>query len=149
MGILDSILHAFTGAAQQAPTPAEGTTPGQDDNTKYPPPAKPDDEGPDAPGQLDTPAGEPAPAPQPSTPDVNSILAGLAAKTGATDYQHSVVDLMHLFGVDSSLGAREELAHELGYTGDTSDTAAMNEWLHAKLMENIAEHGGKLALGGA
>ena len=39
------------------------------------------------------------------------------------------------------------LAKELGYTGDTSDTATMNEWLHQKVMENIQQHGGKLDLG--
>ena len=51
---------------------------------------------------------------------------------------------MKLLNLDSSLSARKELAGELGYTGDTSDSATMNIWLHKQVMQKLAENGGKL-----
>ncbi|SEQ41063.1 protein of unknown function [Faunimonas pinastri] len=60
------------------------------------------------------------------------------------DWKHSIVDLMKALDLDSSLGARKELASDLHYTGDTSDSAAMNMWLHKALMQKLAENGGKL-----
>jgi len=36
------------------------------------------------------------------------------------------------------------LAKELAYTGDTSDSAKMNIWLHRQVMQKIAENGGQL-----
>jgi hypothetical protein len=51
---------------------------------------------------------------------------------------------MKLLDMDSSLTARKELAHELHYTGDTSDSASMNIWLHKEVMTKFAENGGKL-----
>mgnify|MGYP001434249263 CR=1 FL=1 len=54
------------------------------------------------------------------------------------------VQLMKALGLDSSLGARKELAKELHFDGDTSDSASMNIWLHKKMMEMIAANGGKL-----
>ncbi|MBW8911586.1 MAG: DUF3597 family protein, partial [Sphingomonas sp.] len=47
------------------------------------------------------------------------------------------VDLMKAIGQDSSLDARKQLATELGYTGDQSDTATMNIWLHQKTMDKL------------
>ncbi len=41
-------------------------------------------------------------------------------------------------------GARKELAKELGYTGDTNDSASMNIWLHKQVMAKLAANGGKL-----
>jgi hypothetical protein len=49
---------------------------------------------------------------------------------------------MKLLGLDSSLGARKELATELGYTGDMSDSASMNIWLHKQVMTKLAANGG-------
>ena len=46
--------------------------------------------------------------------------------------------------LDSSLENRKELARELGYTGDTGDSAAMNIWLHKRVMKELAAHGGKV-----
>ena len=60
------------------------------------------------------------------------------------DWRHSIVDLMKLLGIDSSLNARKTLAQELHYTGDTSDSAAMNVWLHRQVMQKLAENGGKV-----
>jgi len=76
---------------------------------------------------------------------VESVLSGMAAKKGQKlDWDHSIVDLMKLLDLDSSLGARKELAKELHYTGDTSDSAKMNVWLHKQVMQKLAENGGKV-----
>ncbi|MBB3950707.1 hypothetical protein GGQ76_002001 [Aureimonas jatrophae] len=60
------------------------------------------------------------------------------------DWRHSIVDTMKALGLDSSLGERKELAEELGYTGDTADSAAMNVWLQKALMRKLAENGGQV-----
>jgi len=51
---------------------------------------------------------------------------------------------MKLLGIDSSLQNRKDLAKELGYTGDTNDSAAMNIWLHKRVMKELAANGGKV-----
>jgi hypothetical protein len=77
--------------------------------------------------------------------DVEAVLTGMASKAGQTlDWRHSIVDLMKLLGLDSSLSARKELAQELGYSGDTNDSASMNIWLHKQVMQKLAENGGKV-----
>jgi hypothetical protein len=77
--------------------------------------------------------------------DVTAILDKLtAANTQKLDWRHSIVDLMKLVGMDSSLGARRELAADLKYSGDTGDTATMNIWLHKEVMKKLAENGGKV-----
>ena len=53
------------------------------------------------------------------------------------DWQNSIVDLMKLLGLDSSLSARADLAHELGYPGKIDGSAAMNEWLHEQVMAKV------------
>ena len=60
------------------------------------------------------------------------------------NWRESIVDLMKLFKLDSSLGARKELAKELGYTGALDGSAAMNIWLHQQVMRKLAENGGKV-----
>jgi len=97
-----------------------------------------------APATAGSPAA-PAPAAGGAPVDVEAILTGLAAKAGQTlDWRKSIVDLMKLLNLDSSLGARKELAKELGYTGDTNDSATMNIWLHKQVMQKLAENGGKV-----
>ncbi len=77
--------------------------------------------------------------------DVEAVLTDLAAKKGQTlDWRKSIVDLMKLLDLDSSLAARKELAQELNYTGDTSDSASMNVWLHKQVMAKLAASGGKV-----
>ena len=77
--------------------------------------------------------------------DVEAVLSGMATKKGQKlDWQHSTVDLMKVLDLDSSLAARKELAKELNYTGDTSDSAKMNVWLHKQVMHKLAENGGKV-----
>ena len=69
----------------------------------------------------------------------------MAAKNSEKlDWRHSIVDLMKLIGVDSSLSARKELAKELNYSGDTSDSASMNIWLHKEVIKKLAANGGKV-----
>ena len=98
------------------------------------------------------PAAAPAPATPtdaPATPatsvDVAAILDGLAAKNPEKlDWKKSIVDLMKLVGMDSSFGARKQLAQELNYTGDPNDSASMNVWLHKQVLIKISENGGKV-----
>ncbi len=86
-----------------------------------------------------------ASATTPPVVDVTAILDGLAAKNPEKlEWRKSIVDLMKLVGMDSSLSARKELAAELHYTGDTSDSAKMNIWLHKEVIKKIAENGGKV-----
>lgn len=89
------------------------------------------------------PAAGGAPAAQPV--DVAPILdKAVAAKGEKLDWRRSIVDLMKALDIDSSLSARKELAKELGYTGDTNDSASMNIWLHKQVMTKLAANGGKL-----
>lgn len=85
----------------------------------------------------------PAPAPAPATAeDIDARLAKIAADKGApSNYKTSIVDLMKLLNLDSSLANRTELAKELGYTGDTNDSATMNIWLHGEVMKSLATRG--------
>ena len=77
--------------------------------------------------------------------DVAAVLSALAAKNKEKlDWRKSIVDLMKLLNLDSGLGARKELAKELGYTGDTNDSATMNIWLHKQVMQKLAANGGKV-----
>ena len=91
------------------------------------------------------PAQAPATQPASQPVDVEASLEGMAAKSGQKlNWRTSIVDLMKLVGMDSSLENRKELARELGYTGDTGDSAAMNIWLHKRVMKELAAHGGKV-----
>ncbi len=94
-------------------------------------------------------AGDAAPASSGAaaapTVDVAPILdKAVAAKGEKLDWRRSIVDLMKALDIDSSLGARKELAKELGYTGDTNDSASMNIWLHKQVMAKLAANGGKV-----
>jgi Domain of unknown function (DUF3597) len=102
-----------------------------------------------APVVQPTTAAAPAPAAAAPAPmaevDVEAILNGLASKNPEKlNWKTSIVDLMKLLGLDSSLGQRKELAKELGYTGDTGDSASMNIWLHRQVMNKLAANGGKV-----
>jgi hypothetical protein len=79
------------------------------------------------------------------TVEVAPILdKAVAAKGEKLEWRTSIVDLMKALDIDSSLGARKELAKELGYTGDSNDSASMNIWLHKQVMAKLAANGGKL-----
>ncbi len=96
-----------------------------------------------APGGAAAPgAGSAAPA---QSVDVAPILdKAVAAKGEKLEWRTSIVDLMKALDIDSSLGARKELAKELAYSGDTNDSATMNVWLHKQVMSKLAANGGKL-----
>ena len=97
-------------------------------------------------------ASSQASAPSPAAPvasdapvDVEAVLTDLASKSSQKlDWRNSIVDLMKLVGMDSSLAQRKDLAKELGYTGDTNDSATMNIWLHKQVMKKMSENGGKV-----
>ncbi len=67
-----------------------------------------------------------------------------AAHPEKLDWKRSIVDLMKLLDMDSSLASRKELAAELHYPGDTSDSAKMNLWLHQQVLKKLTENGGKV-----
>jgi hypothetical protein len=90
------------------------------------------------------PAGAAAAKPI-SRADVEAILQKLAAEQREDlDWRRSIVDLMKLLKLDSGLGARKQLAQELGYTGALDGSAEMNVWLHKQVMVKLAESGGKV-----
>lgn len=92
-------------------------------------------------------APDAAAAPKQNMPevDVEQVLNGMAQSAGQTlNWRTSIVDLMKLLGLDNSLQARKELAGELGYSGDTNDSASMNVWLHRQVMNKLAANGGKV-----
>ncbi|HEY0850534.1 MAG TPA: DUF3597 domain-containing protein [Bradyrhizobium sp.] len=123
MSIFGTIMNAIFGSKASA-TPAGGAASG----------------GAASGGTAAAPASAPA-----QTVDVAPILdKAVAAKGEKLDWKHSIVDLMKALDIDSSLSARKELAKELGYTGDTSDSASMNVWLHKQVMAKLAANGGKL-----
>ena len=90
-------------------------------------------------------SGGAAAAPAAATVDVAPILdKAVAAKGEKLAWRTSIVDLMKALDIDSSFAARKELAKELGYTGDSNDSASMNIWLHKQVMTKFAANGGKL-----
>jgi len=90
-------------------------------------------------------AGGSAAAAPAATVDVAPILdKAVAAKGEKLEWRTSIVDLMKALDIDSSFAARKELAKELGYTGDSNDSASMNIWLHKEVLKKLAENGGKV-----
>ncbi len=77
--------------------------------------------------------------------DVEAVLTNLSSKNPQKlNWKTSIVDLMKLLDIDSSLANRKELATELGYPGDMNDSAAMNVWLHRRVMQELQRSGGKV-----
>jgi len=134
MSVFESIKNAIFGrSASVAATPAPAATappqPSSSPSTAFTQPGA----RPSAPPSVQQPV------------DVEAILNGLAAKNPQKlNWQQSIVDLMKLLGLDPSLQNRTALAKELGYTGDTADTATMNMWLQKQVMAKLAESGGKV-----
>ena len=103
-----------------------------------------------SPGATTAPAapasggGNPASTPAQAI-DIAPVLdKAVADKKEKLQWRTSIVDLMKALDIDSSLSARKELAKELGYTGDTGDSASMNVWLHKQVMTKLAANGGKV-----
>lgn len=92
-------------------------------------------------------AAAPAAAPAPAAPakisspaEVEQRIAAIAAARGGSyNWKQSIVDLMKLLNLDSSLGARKQLATELGYSGALDGSAEMNTWLHKQVMEKLGK----------
>jgi hypothetical protein len=134
MSIFSSIKDAIFGRQDGAPV----ATPGM----------------PRTPTSMPPTDGKVAPAGIPASPadakwgrtepvDVQTILDARAATNAQKlNWQTSIVDLMKLLGLDASLANRKTLAHELGFTGDTNDSASMNIWLHKRVMQELAKNGG-------
>ena len=102
--------------------------------------AAPEPAAPAAPqAEATAPAPQSAPAAAPEQIDPEAALQKIADSKGDPDlnWQTSIVDLMKLIGMDSSLSNRQELATELGYSGEKDGSAEMNEWLHTKVMDKI------------
>ncbi|MFC4624776.1 DUF3597 domain-containing protein [Daeguia caeni] len=129
MGIFDTIKNAIWGKAEAA-TPESPAA----ETAASPAP------------EAQSPASSPA-APA-ATVDVGAILdAAVKASGQKLNWKTSIVDLMKALNLDSSLEHRKALAKELGYTGDTNDSATMNVWLHKQVLEKLKENGGKLPAG--
>jgi Domain of unknown function (DUF3597) len=81
-----------------------------------------------------------------SAVDVVSKLESLAAAHAEKlNWKVSIVDLMKLLGLDSSFGARKELATELSCPADKmADSAQMNMWLHKTVLQKLADNGGNI-----
>ena len=105
---------------------------------------------PAAPAPTAAPVAPAAPAaPAAATPAQEVDVAGILdfmndQRAQKLNWRTSIVDLMKLVGLESSLAERKELADELGYTGDKSDSASMNIWLHAQVIQKIRDNGGRL-----
>jgi hypothetical protein len=106
-----------------------------------------------APPPAPTPQTQPTPttpqqeahAQAPAPVDIEAVLEDMAENNPQKlNWRTSIVDLMKLVGMESSLQERKELADELGYTGDKSDSAAMNIWLHKAVLKKLSENGGKV-----
>ena len=126
MGILSNIFHKIFPSSHPANTGAAGTAPA---------------------APTATTAATAAPAAPSAAPiaevDVESILNNMSGAAGL-NWRTSIVDLLKLLGLDSSLQSRKDLAQELHYTGDTTDSASMNIWLHRQVMNKLAANGGKV-----
>lgn len=130
MSIFSRIKDAILGGKAAASTPRQAPKPSA--------PAAP-------PPKASTTTAPTSPPAQAAPVDVEAVLQQMASQQNQKlNWRTSIVDLMKLVGLDSSLENRKELARELGYTGDTADSAAMNVWLHKKVMTQLAAHGGKV-----
>jgi hypothetical protein len=88
---------------------------------------------------------DPTAAPPPGTltgKQIVSVLSSMAATNSQElHWQTSIVHLMKLLGIDPSLSNLQQLAQELAYKGDTSDSTAMNVWLHGAVMRKLTQGG--------
>ena len=131
MGLFKNLMNKIFHAGANAEAPHDAYRPDQ------PRPAA---------GAGAQPAATAAPTATAQGPvDIAAVLDRMAAANPEKlDWKHSIVDLMKLVGMDSSLAERKELAADLKYTGDMSDSATMNMWLHKEVMKRLAENGGKV-----
>jgi len=135
MSVFGNIVSAIFGSKHAA-----GMTAAAGPSSSSPPPSSPATS-----ASAGTAAGATAAAKPISKADVEAILAKLADEQDEDlDWKSSIVDLMKLLKLDSGLGARKQLAKELGYTGALDGSAAMNVWLQKQVMTKLAQSGGKV-----
>ena len=139
MSIFGDIMSAIFGRSAKAETPAAGTAAPSASAASKASPA------PSGTVTREGPAPE-GPKVEWSEPvDVKAVLLGLSkSKKQKVNYDKSIVDLLKLLDLDSSLTARQELAAELGYSGNTKGSSKMNVWLHKEVMRQLAANGGKV-----
>ena len=80
--------------------------------------------------------------------DATAVLTEMARNSKGMEslnWKESIVDLLKLLKMDSGIDARKQLARELGYDGDGSDSAKMNVWLHERVMQRLAQNDGKFS----
>jgi hypothetical protein len=127
MSIFDSIKKAIfgQGAKEASAHPSTGS----------PPPMRP----------VNTTPAAPTAPPKIEPVDIEAVMKDYEARSSQKlNWRTSIVDLLKLLGIDSSLQNRKALSEELGFDGDNSDSAAMNVWLHKRVMQKLAESGGKV-----
>lgn len=138
MSIFGTIVSKLFGKADAAEKPADAAVPDAGGQVAV---ANPD---PVSPSAAVAPAAPSQAAPLAGV-DVASIMDRLVSESGQKlEWRTSIVDMMKALGMDSSLDHRKQLAGELGYTGDTNDSATMNIWLHKEVMKALAANGGTL-----
>jgi Domain of unknown function (DUF3597) len=72
--------------------------------------------------------------------DIETALDRLAARAPqALQWRTSVIDLLKVVGVEPSYRNRKDLAIELGYQRDLSDSVVMSIWLHKELLKRLAK----------
>lgn len=138
MSIFGSIMNRIF-HHEQAGGPTGGNPAPAAQATAAPSPAP----GSDTPQQADTPlsggqTGAAAPV------DVGAVLSSMAAMAdnGGGNYRSSIVDLLKLLGLDSSLDARRQLAHELDVHAGEAGSAEENIALHRAVIDKLAANGG-------
>ncbi|WP_439135727.1 DUF3597 domain-containing protein [Pseudomaricurvus sp.] len=132
MGMFSSILEKLGFGNDESTAPKETS-----------PPPSPSSEVP-----ADQPPLEPGLA-KPATMEMVDVVAKLEAMATASSQQlnwkTSIVDLLKLLDLDSSYGARKELAAELHCPADKmEDSAQMNMWLHKTVLQKLADNGGNI-----
>ena len=137
MGLFSSILDTLgLGSAKAAPAPAPAPEPVPEvifvDPAELPPTAA---------------ATAKVEAPKPvATVDVMALMEQkAAANPQKLNWKTSIVDLLKLLDLDSSFGARKEMAKELECPEKLmADSAQMNMWLHKEVLKRIAANGGNI-----
>src|SRR5262245_15533737 len=129
MSIFGSIVSAIFGSKHASQSQPTTTTPSAGASPTTPSAGSPA-------AKTTSPVGTSAPAAQPmSRPELEALIAKtVAAQDEKLDWRQSIVDLMKALKLDSSLGARKQLAQELGYSGALDGSAEMNTWLHRQVM---------------
>ena len=147
MSVFGSIVSAIFGskhAAGVTPAATPSSSAPSSTGTTTSPPSSTSAAATSAAAPAATPAAAAAATPI-SQADVEAILQKVAAEVREDlDWRKSIVDLMKLLKLDSGLGARKQLAQELGYAGALDGSAEMNIWLHKQVMTKLAESGGKV-----